>query len=113
MSAHTERKTDSAPLFKPFEWVSPEDQVNTGRYVLMSNVRDLASGVAVALEIIEKSNLNVHIGDAPVITGSEAARFTRMSIAAMNVIQGYIDEHFDEMSELGAVRRLAERGDSA
>jgi hypothetical protein len=102
MNTMTEK---AAPTFKPFEWVSREDQTDNGRYVVMSVIRDLASGVAVALQIIEKSSLDADIGDEPIISGSDVARLTRMSIAAMDVIEGYIDEHFDEMSERGAARR--------
>lgn len=101
---------NQAPAFKPFEWVSARDQVDTGRYRMLSTIRDLASGVALALEIVEKSRLDVDIGDQPLITDSDAARLTRMSIAAMNVIEGYIDEHFDEMSDCGAERARNEQG---
>lgn len=97
------------PLFRAFEWVGEIDQVDTGRYAMLSNIRDLASGVALALQIIERSDLQKESGGAPIIDGPAALRFTRMSIAAMNVIEGYIDDHFDNMSDRGAERRQAEK----
>jgi hypothetical protein len=100
---------NKAPLFSAFEWVGARDQVDTGRYTMLSNIRDLASGVALALQLVERSALQKDLDDAPIIDGAAAVRFTRMSIAAMNVIEGYIDEHFDEMSEQGMDRRQAEK----
>lgn len=97
------------PLFRAFEWVGERDQVDTGRYTMLSNIRDLASGVALALQIVERSELQKESGDVPIIDGATAVRFTRMSIAAMNVIEGYIDEHFDDLSDRGMDRRHAEK----
>lgn len=96
---------DLAPLFKPFEWVGKSDQADSGRYTMLSNIRDLVSGTSLALQLIERSDLQRERGDAPIIDGADALRFTRMSIAAMSVIEGYIDEHFDDMSDSGATRR--------
>lgn len=101
--------TEPAALFRAFEWVEKGDQVDTGRYTMLQNIRDLASGVGVALQLVERANLDQDLGDAPIIDGSAAARLTRMSIAAMNVIEGYIDEHFNEMSDRGMKRRQAEK----
>lgn len=101
--------SEPAALFAPFEWVGPSDQIDTGRYTMLQNIRDLASGVGVALQLVERANLDQDLGDAPIIDGSTASRLTRMSIAVMNVIEGYIDEHFDEMSDRGMARRQAEK----
>lgn len=106
---HDHTADNPAPLFKSFEWVGDPDQVDTGRYTMLSNIRDLASGVALALQIVERSALQKEIGDAPIIDGAAVVRFTRMSIAAMNVIECSIDEHFDDMSDRGAERRRAEK----
>lgn len=90
---------NEAHAFKPFEWVSPNHQADTGRYTMLSNIRDLASGVALALQLVERAELQNESGAAPIIDGPAALRFTRMSIAAMSVIEGYIDEHFDDMDD--------------
>ena len=95
----------NAPLLKPFEWVGKSDQADTGRYVMLSNIRDLASGVALAPQLVERSQLQRENGEAPIIDGNEEFRFTRFSIAAMLVIEGYIDEHFDDMADGAAARR--------
>jgi len=95
----------AAPVFKPVEWVPAAAQEDTGGYVMLSRIRDLASGVAVALQIIEKSAMNVDLGDDPILDGSDVSRLIRMSVAAMSLIEGCIDEHFDEMIELGAASR--------
>lgn len=94
-----------APLFRSFEWVGESAKADTGRYVMLSNIRDLASGVALALQLAERSDLQQENGDAPLIDAAASRRFTRMSIAAMNVIEGYIDEHFDDMNDRAAARR--------
>lgn len=109
----TSTTTSPAALFSPFDWVEERDQVDTGRYGMLSNIRDLASGVALALQMVERSGLQKELGDAPIIDGAAALRLTRMSIAAMNVIEGYIDEHFDDMNEDGMARRAAEKKGTA
>lgn len=101
-------RPDVKPVHQAFQWVAESDQSNTGRYTMLSNIRDLASGVALALQLVERSDLQKELGDAPIIDGIDSLRFTRMSIAAMNVIEGYIDDHFDEMNDRGAERRQAE-----
>jgi hypothetical protein len=93
------------PVFQRVNWVAPRDQVDSGRYVMLSNIRDLAAGVALALQLVERSNMQVDNGAAPIIGGADAARFTRMSIAAMNWVEASIDEHFDEMIDLSAASR--------
>jgi len=103
----TSNTTKPTPLFIPFEWVAESDQADTGRYTMLSNIRDLAAGVGLALQMVERAELQKDLGDVPVIDDSAVMRFTRMSVAAMNVIEGYIDEHFDDMSERGAEQRRA------
>lgn len=95
-------------LFKPFQWVGEPDQVDTCRYAMLSNIRDLASGVSLALEMVERSQLDIEREDAPIIDTPAALRLVRMSIAAMNVIEGYVDEHFDEMQDSAAAQRNIE-----
>jgi hypothetical protein len=107
MSTTTNTSDEQAPLFKPFTWVPSKDRADTGRYQLMSTIRDLASGVAVALELVERSELETQADGAPLIDGSVAMRLRRMSIAALYVIEGYIDEHFDDMVDEAARRRTA------
>lgn len=96
---------DPAPLFKPFAWAEQKDRANTGRYTMLSNIRDLACGVGVALAMVERQQLDAERGDAPIVDAADAMRLTRMSIAAMNVIEGCIDDHFDDMNDSAALRR--------
>lgn len=104
----TSTTTDNqAPLFSAFEWVENQDQ--RGPYRMLSHIRDLAAGVSLALQIIERSGLSQESGDAPILGTPDALRFTRMSIAAMQIIEDRIDEHFDEMSDRGMERRQAEK----
>lgn len=117
MNATTENQ---APLFKPFAWVEPQDRANTGRYTMLSNIRDLACGVGLVLAMVERQQLDAERGDAPIVDAADALRLTRMSIAAMNVIEGYVDEHFDEMKDeaeasrhVAALERQREAADAA
>lgn len=96
----------SSPLFTPFEWVGERHQLDIGSYTMLSNIRDLASGVQLALQIVERSALQEESGAAPLIDAAAALRFTKMSIAAMSVIEGYIDEHFGDLND----RAIAKKG---
>lgn len=109
----TATNNDPAPLFKPFAWVEQKDRANTGRYTMLSNIRDLACGVGVVLAMVERQQLDAERGDAPIVDAADAMRLTRMSIAAMNVIEGYVDDHFDDMQDGAAAQRLAERKQGA
>jgi hypothetical protein len=101
---------DMAPLFTPFEWVDRKDQTNTGSYFLLSNIRDLASGTAVALEIVERSRLHAEAGDAPIVDEATALRLTRMSIAAMNLIEESVDVRFRKMQQDADEQRKSGKG---
>ncbi|MEW6023569.1 MAG: hypothetical protein AB1807_15680 [Pseudomonadota bacterium] len=95
----------SAPLFKPFAWVAQKDQADTGRYTMLSNIRDLACGVGVVLAMVERQQLDAERGDAPIVDAADALRLTRMSIASMSMIEFCIDDHFDQMSDLAEASR--------
>ena len=103
---------DSAPLFKAFEWLPPRAQF--GPYHMLSNVRDLAAGSALVLELVERSQLDLERGDAPIISTADALCLTRMSLAAMKVITDSVDSHFDHIEKYGAVmeRPAGDRGDA-
>lgn len=109
MSAHTEQSSDVPDaLFKPFAWVKQQDRANTGRYTMLSNIRDLACGTSVVLALVERQQLDSERGDASIIGAADAMRLTRMSIAAMSVIEEMVDAHFEEMQdEAAAARRVA------
>lgn len=96
---------EPAALFQPFEWVPEQDQI--GPYDMLSDVRDLASGTALVLGMIERSYLLEASGGAPLLDGRDAAGLLRMSIATMKVIQGNLDDHFDFMNDNAAKRRKA------
>jgi|GEM_PF-3942866 len=87
----------NAPLFTPFEWVPPAKRL--GPYNLLSDTRDMAAGVALVLQIVEKSALVEEAGGAPVVESTDANVLTRMSLAAMNLIVGNIDSHFDTLND--------------
>lgn len=84
-------------MFTPFEWVPPAKRL--GPYNLLSDTRDMAAGVALVLQIVEKSALMEEAGGAPVVESTDANVLTRMSLAAMNLIVGNIDSHFDNLND--------------
>lgn len=90
---------DSAPLFKAFEWVAPQCQA--GPYQLLSNVRDLAAGVEVALQMVERSNTQKENGQAPLLDIQSEFYLNRMAIAAMSTITERIEAHFDWLTAKG------------
>lgn len=110
MSAPTiDTTTEPAALFKAFDWVPRQEQL--GSYRMLSQVRDLAAGASLLLEIIERSELSKESGDAPIVSTPDALRLTRMSIAAMQVIEDKLDEHFGDMQDRAvALRKAAEEG---
>lgn len=91
--AATDEADAPAPLFLPFQWLGKTEQ--QGPYDLLTDVRDLAAGVTVALQMIERSNMLEQNGDAPLLDLDSGSRLTRMSIAAMRCIEERIDAHFD------------------
>jgi hypothetical protein len=60
--------------------------------------------------MIEVSELQDEAGDAPVLGAVDRLRLTRMSIAAMRVIEARIDGHFWDMSGHGAKKQEFEAG---
>ena len=99
MNAEHNAQGSPCPLFKPFEWVARQDQANTGRYTMLSNIRDLAAGAALVLAMVERQQLDSERGDSPIVDAADALRLTRMSIAAMSMIEECIDGHFGEMQD--------------
>lgn len=108
MSTSTTAKKPAA-LFSAFDWVPEPDRL--GPYRMLSQIRDLAAGVSLALEIIERSGISRESGDAPILDAPDELRFTRMSIAAMQIIEDKLDEHFDDMHDRAEnLRRAAKEG---
>jgi hypothetical protein len=105
MNTHTNENTDQGaekplPLFAPFQWLGPLGQRDP--YDLLTDVRDLAAGVTVALQMVERSNMQEETGNAPLFDLDTKYRLTRMSIAAMRCIEERIDAHFDTMGQQGS-----------
>lgn len=108
MSTPINPSTVTAPLFRPFAWVAPDDR--DGPYNLLAETRDLASGTALVLELVERSHLSADSGGQPLLGPDDIMRLTRMSIAAMTVIEERIDDHFDNMSATAKARSAAMKG---
>lgn len=90
---------NQVPMFEPFEWVARPHQA--GPYDLLSNVRDLAAGASVIMAMIEQSDMDRDNDEAPLFNGFNRGRLLRMSIAAMNTIDGQIERHFERMAKEG------------
>ena len=55
--------------------------------------------------------MNKESGAVPIVDTPDALRLTRMSIAAMQIIEDKLDEHFDDMQDRAeALRRAAKEG---
>ena len=105
----TATPNEPAALYSAFEWVSGPDRL--GPYRMLSQIRDLAAGVSLALGIVERSEMNKESGAVPIVDTPDALRLTRMSIAAMQIIEDKLDEHFDDMQDRAeALRRAAKEG---
>lgn len=72
---------------------------------MLSNICDLACGTSVVLAMVERQQLDSERGDTSIIDAADAMRLTRMSIAAMSVIEEMVDAHFEEMQDEAAAAR--------
>jgi hypothetical protein len=99
------------PLFKSFEWVALQNQGES--YDLLSDARDIAAGVAVALQMVERTNLNNENGDAPLLGLSDTTALTRLSIASMNLLRDRIDQQFTYMNRSFRAYEAAQQGEQA
>jgi hypothetical protein len=88
---------ESAPLFKPFTWVAPHLQ--RGPYDLLSDVRDVAAGTALLLEIVERSQMANENDEAPILDNFDVGRLMRMAIASMHFVEGRIDNHLAHLAD--------------
>jgi len=100
-----------APLFKPFAWVP--SHLQTSNYGQLARVHDIAAGVAVALELVERAQIDVEHGDPPLLGAFECGALMRLSIASMNQLRDEIGEQFAYMNKAGRPAPAAEQGDTA
>jgi len=110
MSTHL-NCTDPAPVFKPFAWVAPRLQCDT--YDPLADARDIAAGVAIALQMVERANMDVENGDAPLLGERESSALMRMSIASMNLLRDRIDQQFEYMNKTGQPAPVSQQGGTA
>lgn len=87
---------NQAPLFEAFEWVPT--RLQRGPYDLLSDVRDIVGGVATAMQMIERSRMNVENGDAPLLGEQAESSLQRMSIATMRCLERRVANHLEHMS---------------
>lgn len=99
---------DLAPVFKPFEWVPERRQ--RGPYDMLSDVRDIAAGIGLVLQIVERSEMQKEVGDAPILDNSDIGQLLRLSIASMHTVEGRIDTYFEHLNNPNMPVTETERG---
>lgn len=100
-TTHVEVSKLPLPIFAPFDWVPQAKRL--GPYDTLSDTRDIADGVSLIMQMVEKSALLDESGAAPLIEAADSLRLTRMSIAAMHFVVGSIDRHFDGLNERATI----------
>jgi hypothetical protein len=86
-----------APMFDAVEWVPTEKR--RGPYSLLSDIRDIASGTGVVLEMVYRNQINAKLDDPPLMQAFHEDQLMRMAIASMNLITRRIDRQFDHMND--------------
>jgi len=111
MPTQLNTSADPAPVFKPFVWVAP--RLQGAAYDQLADARDIAAGVAIALQMVESTQLEVENGDAPLLGERESSALMRMSIASMNLLRDRIDQQFEYMNKTGQAASATQQGDGA
>lgn len=84
-------------LFEAFSWVPPQQRGEN--YELLSNVRDIAAGATITLEMVERAELDAEHDNAPLLSEYHTGALMRMVIASMNLLRDRIDQRFESMND--------------
>lgn len=95
----TQEKSQSNSAFEPFSWVRGNLQGRDTKMLGMA--KDIAGGVALALQMIERSNLDREHGDA-ILRVTECGTLERFAISACLLLEDAIQEHFDWIGDNAA-----------
>lgn len=95
-STSNEQGNNSAPLFEHFQWHRKEmESVKVPGHLyadLAGKVRDIASGCATILELIEFDYLQGAAGERPMMSAGDAGNLTRLAIQSLNMLNDNADE---------------------
>ena len=98
-----------APIFESFQWHRQEvDQIKVSGHMysdLAGKVRDITSGCATILELIEFDYLRGTGGEKPLMSDGEKGDLTRLAIQSLRMLNDNADEGitwvFDHCTEAG------------
>lgn len=88
MGARIDVEVDEA-LFEPFSWLSER----ANRHIDCTEAtQDIASGVALILELIESSEQAKDSGDRPILSVTHCGMLTRLAITSLGLLSGHAEE---------------------
>ncbi len=102
------------PLFKPFCWEEHGDprEVLPARLALdsLSRSRDVAAGVAVVLEMLERDTLELdEATPQPLLSKLQQGALIRLCITSCRALEERADEDFEDIRRLREQRRKGGR----
>lgn len=93
-TAATQKDTDSLYAFRPFSWLNKDER--TPDRDLLAMAKDISAGVALTLQLIERSNLDREYGDAP-LSVTDCGQMERLAISACNMLSRAVESRFDDI----------------
>lgn len=93
----------AAHKFQAFSWLG--DGARNADTEMLAMAKDIASGVTLALQMIEQSRLE-RVGGEPVLNECQCGIFERLSISSCAMLDTMIERHLNAVNE-AADRRAA------
>lgn len=79
------------PLFRPFSWL-PDSAFRTGLEPLAFASRDIAGGLQLLFEILEKESVSREDGEQCIFDDFDVSRITRLGIASARLLSESAEE---------------------
>lgn len=90
-----------APVFEPFSWLPKGTGTHEAR--LLEMAKDVAAGVALALQLVERSEIEIDNGlDAPLLSRTDCGVLQRLSISSCHLLRDALDDTFDCLNDAAA-----------
>lgn len=90
---------NTGPFFKEFTWYADGGATNTGNAGLIQDAHDMASGIAVILEMIEVSGIADDCADRPVLSVPHRGHLMRMAIASAHLLANACNSHIQAAND--------------
>jgi hypothetical protein len=92
------REIPRSEQFKPFRWVPGKPR--SAEVDLLGAAKDIVSGVALVLQIIESSEHQLDGGETPLFNENKIGTLQRFTISACNTLHKAIDDHLYRLTDV-------------